>query len=63
MGKCAKWRPANQSIKINEAEAKAGFLLEEHTTKPHEKYVLSSVRKRLRYGEVEDIISDMKKSG
>jgi superfamily II RNA helicase len=57
--------------KKNEAEAeedaKSGFtddsLIQEDTTKPHDKYVLSSAGKRLSYNEVEDIISDMKKSG
>lgn len=50
-----------------EEDAKSGFtdesLIQEDTTKPHEKYVLSSAGKRLSYNEVEDIIADMKKSG
>ena len=50
-----------------EEEAKAGFvddsLIQEDTTKPHDKYVLSAAGKRLSYNEVEDIIFDMKKSG
>jgi ATP-dependent RNA helicase DDX60 len=62
---------AGKASKINEAEAeeeaKAGFvddsLVQEDTTKPHEKYVLSPAGKRLNFSEVEDIISDMKKSG
>lgn len=62
---------AGKASKINEAEAeeeaKAGFvddsMIQEDTTKPHDKYVLSSSTKRLSYNEVEDIIADMKKSG
>lgn len=62
---------AGKASKKNEAEAeeeaKAGFvdesLIQEDTTKPHDKYVLSSAGKRLSYNEVEDIIADMKKSG
>lgn len=50
-----------------EEEAKSGFvdesLIQEDTTKPHEKYVLSSAGKRLNFNEVEDIIADMKKAG
>lgn len=50
-----------------EEEAKSGFvdesLIQEDTTKPHEKYVLSPAGKRLNYNEVEDIIADMKKAG
>merc|ERR1712194_460403 len=50
-----------------EEEAKSGFvdesLVQEDTTKPHEKYVLSSAGKRLNFNEVEDIIADMKKAG
>jgi ATP-dependent RNA helicase DDX60 len=62
---------AGKASKKNEAEAeeeaKAGFvddsLIQEDTTKPHDKYVLASAGKRLSYNEVEDIIADMKKSG
>jgi ATP-dependent RNA helicase DDX60 len=62
---------AGKASKKNEAEAeeeaKTGFvddsLVQEDTTKPHDKYVLSAVGKRLGQNEVEDIISDMKKSG
>jgi superfamily II DNA or RNA helicase len=62
---------AGKASKKNEAEAeeeaKSGFvddsLIQEDTTKPHDKYVLSAAGKRLSYAEVEDIISDMKKSG
>jgi len=50
-----------------EEEAKAGFTddlnIQEDTTRPHDKYVLSHMGKRLSYNEVEDIIADMKKSG
>jgi len=50
-----------------EQEAQAGFeddtLLTEDTTKPHDKYVLTSSAKRLNFTEVENIIADMKKSG
>ncbi len=50
-----------------EEEAKMGLTddldIQEDTTRPHDKYVLSTVGKRLSYNEVEDIISDMKKSG
>lgn len=62
---------AGKASKKNEAEAeeeaKAGFvddsLIQEDTTKPHDKFVLSAAGKRLSYNEVEDIIADMKKSG
>jgi ATP-dependent RNA helicase DDX60 len=50
-----------------EEEAKSGFvdesLIQEDTTKPHEKYVLAAAGKRLNFNEVEDIIADMKKAG
>jgi hypothetical protein len=50
-----------------EEDAKSGFvddsMVNEDTTRPHEKYVLSAAGKRLNFGEVEDIIADMKKSG
>lgn len=50
-----------------EEDAKAGFTddlnIQEDTTRPHDKYVLSPFGKRLSYNEVEDIIADMKKSG
>lgn len=62
---------AGKASKKNEAEAeeeaKSGFvddsLVQEDTTKPHDKFVLSSAGKRLSYNEVEDIMADMKKSG
>ncbi|MGK3751147.1 MAG: superfamily II DNA or RNA helicase [Bacillariaceae sp.] len=60
-----------QATRVNaaeaEADAQAGFvddsLVNEDTTRPHDKYVLSSAGKRLNFSEVENIISDMKKSG
>jgi hypothetical protein len=62
---------AGKASRVNEAEAeeeaKAGFvddsLIQEDTTKPHDKFVLTPAGKRLSYNEVEDIIADMKKSG
>merc|ERR1719491_1819826 len=62
---------AGNASRVNAAEAeedaKPGFadesLTQEDTTKPHDKYVLSSAEKRLGFYEVEDIISDMKKAG
>merc|ERR1719253_1964997 len=62
---------AGQASRVNAAEAeedaKSGFtddtLTQEDTTKPHDRYVLSPAEKRLGFYEVEDIISDMKKSG
>merc|ERR1719491_2135332 len=62
---------AGQSSRVNAAEAeedaKSGFtddsLVQEDTTRPHDKYVLSPAGKRLSYNEVEGIIADMKKSG
>lgn len=62
---------AGQASRVNAAEAeedaKSGFddnsLVSEDTTRPHEKYVLSSAGKRLNYNEVDDIMADMKKSG
>jgi len=62
---------AGQASRVNAAEAeedaKSGFtddsLVQEDTTRPHDKYVLSPAGKRLSYNEVEGIIADMKKSG
>jgi len=62
---------AGQASRVNAAEAeedaKSGFtddsLVQEDTTRPHDKYVLSPAGKRLSYNEVEVIIADMKKSG
>jgi ATP-dependent RNA helicase DDX60 len=62
-GKASK----NKNEAEAEEEAKAGFvddsLIQEDTTKPHDKYVLAAAGKRLGFNEVEDIIADMKKSG
>lgn len=50
-----------------EEDAKMGLTddldIQEDTTRPHDKYVLSPFGKRLSYNEVEDVIADMKKSG
>lgn len=62
---------AGNASRVNSAEAeedaKSGFTddlaVQEDTTRPHDKYVLNPPGKRLTYGEVEDIIADMKKSG
>lgn len=62
---------AGKADRVNAAEAeedaKSGFTddldIQEDTTRPHDKYVLAAPGKRLSYGEVEDIIADMKKSG
>jgi hypothetical protein len=59
---------AGMSSRVNaadaEEDAKAGFvddsLIAEDTTKPHDKFILSTAGKRLNYNEVEDIIADMK---
>merc|ERR1711957_206767 len=56
-----------QTAQEAEEDAKSGFtddsLVQEDTTRPHDKYVLSPAGKRLSYNEVEGIIADMKKSG
>lgn len=62
---------AGKADRVNAAEAeedaKSGFtddlLVQEDTTRPHDKYVLSPAGKRLSYNEIEDVIADMKKSG
>eukprot|EP00804_Cyclotella_cryptica_P011929 CCRYP_004426-RA/>CCRYP_004426-RA protein AED:0.01 eAED:0.01 QI:96/1/1/1/1/1/2/343/1248 len=62
---------AGQASRVNAAEAeedaKTGFtddnLIQEDTTKPHDKYVLAPAGKRLGFNEIEDIIADMKKAG
>ena len=62
---------AGKADRVNSAEAeedaKSGFTddlaVQEDTTRPHDKYVLSPPGKRLTYTEVDDIIADMKKSG
>jgi hypothetical protein len=67
MRKVAAGRASRENAAEAEEEAKAGFvdesLIQEDTTKPHDKYVLSASGKRLTYNEVEDIIADMKKAG
>jgi ATP-dependent RNA helicase DDX60 len=67
MRKVAAGRASRENAAEAEEEAKAGFvdesLVQEDTTKPHDKYVLSASGKRLTYNEVEDIIADMKKAG
>merc|ERR1719201_644018 len=62
---------AGKADRINTAEAeedaKCGFtddsLVQEDTTRPHDRFVLSPAGKRLSFNEVEDIMADMKKSG
>jgi len=67
MRKVAEGKANRENAAEAEADAQAGFvddsLVNEDTTRPHEKYVLSSAGKRLNFSEVENIISDMKKSG
>jgi ATP-dependent RNA helicase DDX60 len=67
MRKIAAGRASRDNAADAEEEAKSGFvdesLVQEDTTKPHDKYVLTPVAKRLNFSEVDDIISDMKKSG
>jgi hypothetical protein len=67
MRKVAAGRASRENVAEAEEDAKSGFvdesLIQEDTTKPHDKYVLSASGKRLSYNEIEDIIADMKKSG
>jgi hypothetical protein len=67
MRKVAAGRAERQNAAEAEEDAKSGFvdesLVQEDTTRPHDKYVLSSAGKRLNFNEVEGIIADMKKSG
>jgi hypothetical protein len=67
MRKVAEGKANRENAAEAEADAQAGFvddsLVNEDTTRPHEKYVLSSAGKRLNFNEVETIIADMKKSG
>ena len=67
MRKVAAGKASRENAAEAEEDAKSGFtddsLIQEDTTRPHEKYVLAAAGKRLGYNEVEDIISDMKKSG
>jgi hypothetical protein len=67
MRKVAAGKASRENAAEAEEDAKSGFtddsLIQEDTTRPHERYVLSAAGKRLGYNEVEDIIADMKKSG
>lgn len=67
MRKVAAGRADRQNAAEAEEDAKSGFvddsMINEDTTRPHDKYVLSSAGKRLNFNEVEGIIADMKKSG
>jgi ATP-dependent RNA helicase DDX60 len=67
MRKVAEGKANRENAAEAEEDAKAGFvddsLVNEDTTRPHDKYVLSSAGKRINFSEVESIVSDMKKSG
>lgn len=67
MRKVAEGKADRANAAEAEADAQAGFvddsLVNEDTTRPHDKYVLSPAGKRVNFNEVESIISDMKKSG
>jgi len=67
MRKVAAGRASRENAAEAEEEAKEGFvddsLIQEDTTKPHDRYVLAPAGKRLGFNEVEDIMADMKKSG
>lgn len=67
MRKIAAGKASRENAAEAEEEAKMGIvdesLIQEDTTKPHDKYVLAPAGKRLSHNEVEDIIADMKKSG
>jgi hypothetical protein len=67
MRKVAAGRAKFENAAEAEEDAKSGFtddlLIQEDTTKPHDKFILSSAGKRLSYNEVEDIMADMSKSG
>jgi len=67
MRKIAAGKASRENAKEAEENAMDGVvdesLVQEDTTKPHDKYVLSPAGKRLSYQEAEDIIADMKKSG
>lgn len=67
MRKVAAGRANRENAAEAEEDAKSGFvddsMINEDTTRPHDKYVLSSAGKRLNFNEVEGIIADMKKSG
>jgi hypothetical protein len=57
MRKVAAGKASRENVVTND------LLISEDTTKPHNKYVLTPVSKRLSYNEVEDVISHMKKAG
>jgi hypothetical protein len=67
MRKVAAGKASRENAAEAEEEAKAGFEddlnVSDDTTKPHDKYILTSAAKRMSYNEVEDVIADMKKSG
>lgn len=67
MRKVAAGKASRENAAEAEEEAKSGFEddlnVSDDTTKPHDKYVLTSASKRMSYNEVEDVIADMKKSG
>lgn len=67
MRKVAAGKASRENQAEAEEDAKSGFvddsMINEDTTRPHDKYVLSVAGKRLNFSEVEDIIADMKKSG
>jgi ATP-dependent RNA helicase DDX60 len=67
MRKVAAGKASRENAAEAEEDAKSGFtdesLIQEDTTRPHDKYVLSAAGKRLGYNEVEDIMADMKKAG
>jgi hypothetical protein len=67
MRKVAAGRASRENAAEAEEDAKSGFvddsMISEDTTRPHDKYVLSTAGKRLNFSEVEGIIADMKKSG
>jgi superfamily II RNA helicase len=67
MRKVAAGKADRKNAAEAEEDAKSGFvdesMVNEDTTKPHDKFVLSSAGKRLNFNEVEDIMADMKKSG
>jgi hypothetical protein len=67
MRKVAAGKASRENAAEAEEDAQAGFvddsMVNEDTTRPHDKFVLSGAGKRLNFGEVEDIIADMKKSG
>mmetsp|Transcript_3905 Transcript_3905/g.4517 ORF Transcript_3905/g.4517 Transcript_3905/m.4517 type:complete len:1255 (+) Transcript_3905:202-3966(+) len=67
MRKVAAGKASRENAAEAEEEAKSGFTddsaIQEDTTRPHEKYILTAAGKRISYNEVSDIISDMRKSG